>query len=311
MLIRGLFSCRCLAGQYHFVSDLLNWTEAQKYCRANYTDLATITSLEDHTRFTKYVEDLGYSLSIWIGLYYDIKWSWSWSLDGSGLRQTGYSGWSSGEPDQPSYEHCTFMYTGLWGDRSCSDMLPFLCYDANEIAANQYILITQPKSWNNAQNYCREHHTDLASSRNQEENQRLAIKSDSKNVWIGLFRDTWQWSDNSKSRFTAWGPKYPKEGGFNDKCAAWYASNHGWADDLCEEKKAFMCQTPPSRVVKVTIRTDSPLKLEDPAVQAAIAEQIQQKLHGQRVTWRQQPDGKVFHEKKNKDAKRLEKRDEL
>ncbi|XP_041925027.1 C-type lectin galactose-binding isoform-like [Alosa sapidissima] len=211
LFLSGLFSsCHGQAGQYHYMSDQLNWTEAQNYCRTHYSDLVTIRSQAEHTRFKTYLGDKGQK-SIWIGLYNDIK-SWRWSLDDNGLEQIGFSNWSKGEPDNKlGVQSCGDFYDGAWSDTSCTIQYPFICYDEKESAA-KYILISEPKSWNDAQEYCREHHTDLASSRNQEENRWLASSSDNRTMWIGLFRNTWKWSGQSKTRFTAWHPNYYKQG---------------------------------------------------------------------------------------------------
>ncbi|XP_062372346.1 macrophage mannose receptor 1-like [Sardina pilchardus] len=326
LFLSGLFSsCLCeplsIVPQYHLVTKKLNWKEAQNYCRTHHSDLISIRSQGDQTNFHNYINPRYPTAYVWIGLYNDIN-SWRWSLDSSGLEQIGFSNWSSGEPDNfKGHESCADFHNGTWSDSPCTLKHPFICYDEKETAANQYILISLLKPWSAAQEYCREHHTDLASSRSQEENQQVAQASDHKRVWIGLFRDTWKWSDQSKTRFTSWTSSEPNNGQLHDNCAKYYTyrSYNQWYDALCTEKLGFVCEsaTPHRQVVKVTISTDSPLNMNDPAVQAAMAEQIHQKLlaEGQpvtRVTWRQQADGNVLTEKKDKKAnKKRAKRDEL
>lgn len=72
--------------------------------------------------------------------------------------------------------------------------------DKNNIKVNNNELMT----WREAQLYCRKHHTDLPSVKNQRENnvlQNLVLGSGL--MWIGLFRDSWKWSDQSDS-FRYW-----------------------------------------------------------------------------------------------------------
>lgn len=66
-----------------------------------------------------------------------------------------------------------------------------------ENATDTYVLINQPKTWYDAQTYCRQHHTDLASARNATENSIVAKKNYWLWTWFGLIRDPWFWSDQS------------------------------------------------------------------------------------------------------------------
>ncbi|XP_049326012.1 C-type mannose receptor 2-like [Astyanax mexicanus] len=55
-----------------------------------------------------------------------------------------------------------------------------------------------------AHSYCREHHTDLASVRNENERQQINAAGNGVNFWIGLYKDSWKWSDQSSSSFRYW-----------------------------------------------------------------------------------------------------------
>uniref|UniRef100_A0A4W6CFB3 C-type lectin domain-containing protein n=1 Tax=Lates calcarifer TaxID=8187 RepID=A0A4W6CFB3_LATCA len=60
-----------------------------------------------------------------------------------------------------------------------------------------YVLVSMMQTWKEAQAYCRQYHTDLASVR------------ESGLVWTGLYRVPWTWSDKSSSNFTNWYPGEP------------------------------------------------------------------------------------------------------
>ncbi|XP_059188290.1 lectin-like isoform X2 [Centropristis striata] len=101
-------------------------------------------------------------------------------------------------------------------------------------------------SWTEAQSYCREHHTDLASVRNQAENQKVQeLVPGVWAVWIGLFRDSWKWSDGSSSSFRYWKSGQPDNyGGKEDCAAADFSSSGGWRDRKCDQKFPFICYSP-------------------------------------------------------------------
>uniref|UniRef100_A0A3B3SS74 C-type lectin domain-containing protein n=1 Tax=Paramormyrops kingsleyae TaxID=1676925 RepID=A0A3B3SS74_9TELE len=121
--------CSCLSHQYHFVNINLTWTDAQAYCRENYTDLATIDNMGEMKRLTESVGS-DYTGKAWIGLKKGTSWRWQWSSAEGG---TGYTNWDLGQPDNSNnIEHCTEVKdNGAWNDRSClssTQTLYFICY---------------------------------------------------------------------------------------------------------------------------------------------------------------------------------------
>ena len=101
--------------------------------------------------------------------------------------------------------------------------------------------ITVNKNWANAQRYCREKHTDLASVRNQTENDQIKdqILESVTEAWIGLFRDAWEWSDGSTSSFRHWKTGEPN---FEEtaKCTQLYR-NGRWNNEQCDNRGPFIC----------------------------------------------------------------------
>ncbi|KAK1790917.1 hypothetical protein P4O66_014760 [Electrophorus voltai] len=81
---------------YHFLRKPMTWTEAQSYCRARFSDLATADGANDVASMMAAV-DLGYSGSAWIGLNRAVQASWGWSRRDTQL--LGFSNWDAGRPN--------------------------------------------------------------------------------------------------------------------------------------------------------------------------------------------------------------------
>ncbi|XP_073325541.1 uncharacterized protein [Pagrus major] len=103
-------------------------------------------------------------------------------------------------------------------------------------------------NWTEAQSYCRDHHTDLASVRNTAENQEVKDVIPSRGiVWIGLFRDSWKWSDGRNSSFRYWDQGEPDNYGENQACVVANLGRDGkWRDHLCSRNRSFVCYSPPA-----------------------------------------------------------------
>uniref|UniRef100_A0A4W6G553 C-type lectin domain-containing protein n=1 Tax=Lates calcarifer TaxID=8187 RepID=A0A4W6G553_LATCA len=108
-----------------------------------------------------------------------------------------------------------------------------------------FVFINKTMTWTEAQSYCRANHTDLASVRNMEENQKVTeLLPSGQDVWIGLFRDSWKWSDGSNSSFRYWNEETgePNNNLGKEACvAADFSSSGKWEDWPCNWRRAFIC----------------------------------------------------------------------
>ncbi|XP_007543187.1 C-type mannose receptor 2-like [Poecilia formosa] len=100
------------------------------------------------------------------------------------------------------------------------------------------------KTWQEAQSYCRENHTDLISGTKQlqDEEVKKMMNSTSDHTYIGLFRDTWRWSDGSSFSFRHWNKDFNNPKSISDECAMTVFDDGGrWRNVNCAERKPFIC----------------------------------------------------------------------
>ncbi|XP_061116548.1 macrophage mannose receptor 1-like isoform X1 [Conger conger] len=235
-----------LSPQYHFVNDQKNWTEAQKYCREKYSDLASMYNSAGIESIREAVHS-GFSGRAWIGLERGDLFKWHWSLADRDFYRDGeleFRNWKQGEPKNDHKESCAAMYpSGKWFDDNCNNKRHFICLKGRSNGNKGFILLQQMKTWRKAQAFCRANHEDLVSVRNQSENQEILHLLQLQSAWIGLFSDSWKWSDHSNSSFRFWRSKQPNNLRGKQHCVGVVLEDSGrWNDFQCKGSRPFFCQ---------------------------------------------------------------------
>ncbi|XP_036453241.1 macrophage mannose receptor 1-like [Colossoma macropomum] len=197
----------CGTHQFHVVEESKNWTEAQKYCRDKFTDLATIESREEMDTVITIIS--GREGHFWIGLILTVENntpSWIWS-DGS---QTSYRNWNTGQPDVKA-NYCGELRSEdayRWTVIECNLLHKFVCYQNIPL-----ILVKQSKTWREALRYCRDNYVDLVSVHTMEIQHWVEFvtkKASTANVWMGLrhtcAQSFWFWVSGSTICYQNWAP---------------------------------------------------------------------------------------------------------
>ncbi|KAK1151468.1 macrophage mannose receptor 1-like, partial [Acipenser oxyrinchus oxyrinchus] len=217
------------SGQCFYEETEKTWQKAQSYCRNQSRDLP---SIHDQARVNELIglitstNDTAY----WIGLYHD-KENWQWSSGGAVI----YSNW------EPHLFCASVNAEGEWEDSICDQRKYFMCYSEASNITERYTLIEELKTWTEAQQYCREHHTDLVSIKNASDNEEIVKNAQGKPFWIGLFNEPWKWSHQGHNyTFHNWSKGEPNSGGDNVKCVTMSKSG-GWNDYGCSYLLPFFC----------------------------------------------------------------------
>ncbi|MGH0185198.1 UNVERIFIED_CONTAM: hypothetical protein FKN15_017252 [Acipenser sinensis] len=217
------------SGQCFYEGTKKTWQEAQSYCRNQGRDLPTIQDQDGVNKLIGIIPKTKEN-NFWIGLHHD-KENWQWSNGDDVI----YSNWRADL-------FCASVNSdGEWEDSVCSEKKPFMCYNETSIITERYTLIEELKTWTEAQQYCREHHTDLVSIKNASENEDLVKKAQGKTFWIGLFNEPWKWSHQGDNyTFHTWNTGEPDNGGGSENCVVMLKSGE-WSDRGCNSPYPFFC----------------------------------------------------------------------
>ncbi|KAK7893201.1 hypothetical protein WMY93_022353 [Mugilogobius chulae] len=155
--------------------------------------------------------------SFWIGLTRSPTNNNEWMWSGGGKLQDSQAFWFIGEPNNNggTEDSVVSMGDSGWLDISHFVTLPFFCYKVH--------VVKEMKTYEEALEYCRKNHRDLASVASETELMLMRTELRkwliTEHVWIGIrfLGDEWMWVDGQPLEYEVWG---------------------GWEKPGCPEKNA-------------------------------------------------------------------------
>uniref|UniRef100_A0A8K9UT21 C-type lectin domain-containing protein n=1 Tax=Oncorhynchus mykiss TaxID=8022 RepID=A0A8K9UT21_ONCMY len=111
--------------------------------------------------------------------------------------------------------------------------------------SHQFHFVNINKTWTEAQSYCRQNHTDLASIDDLADMNRLknTVNAEllTEPAWIGLYNTSWRWSleDTELGTVGFWEKGQPDNGNNNESCV--WMRNWLWHDANCGKRHHFVC----------------------------------------------------------------------
>ncbi|RXN24432.1 macrophage mannose receptor 1-like protein [Labeo rohita] len=206
------------------VPDSVTCAFAQSYCKLFFSNLSTISKTED----LKILEEAA-------GGTYNYSWINSQENVCKALKSedTTISDVKYLLENRP---FCAFASRGHWKKTSCENTYSFFCHE-------NFILVQEEKTWDEALVYCRSYYADLASFSygwpvNQIESETDNALTDS--VWTGLrfMNGNWFWLNVINGQNNLPLPSCPTE---PYRCGARNTKTEQWENRDCEEKLSFLC----------------------------------------------------------------------
>nr|XP_046251768.1 macrophage mannose receptor 1-like isoform X2 [Scatophagus argus] len=220
---------------YRYFANQRTWKKAQSICRRYYTDLATIYTQSD-TELMNMNEYFA-----WIGLHRPANFStssnWLWSDGWNNF----INRWAQDEPGDG--ESCAFIssYNDRFYGASCEKYFFFICEkDRENNPRYSFSFIPQPKTWSEAQQYCRDQLDDLVTIKHSF-NLDSDVRHNGFPVWTGLHKDgqTWKWS-RGLSDYRKWASGEPGNNSDNN-CVSISSFSKEMATQNCSARFPFVC----------------------------------------------------------------------
>ncbi|NWU97744.1 MRC1 protein, partial [Upupa epops] len=252
---------------YAVINYKMSWEEAQKNCRDQLAELASI--LDPYAGSYLWLQILKHGEPAWIGLSSNtIHGQYKWS----DRRWSRYYNWASGEPNRNTA--CVYLdLDGFWKTASCNESFISLCKRSDEVIPTDppqlpgkcpepkhgrswipfrnhcyYVHTTSEETWPDASMACIQMGASLVSIQDATEMNYLLfylsqIATDVRRLWIGLSKNIdgeWMWIDGSAMEFVNWEEEDPSF--YDEQCVDMDASSGTWRKYHCSVDHNFICK---------------------------------------------------------------------
>lgn len=244
------------------------WKEARKACIGLKGNLVSIENAKEQAFVTYHMRDS--TFNAWTGLNdVNSEHTFLWT-DGRGVHYTNWGkGYPGGRRSSLSYEDvdCVVVIggnsreAGTWMDSTCDSKQGYICQTQTDPSVpispttapkdgfvkygkSSYALMKLKSPWHEAEKYCKDRTSLLASILDPYSNAFAWMKMHPFNVpiWIALnsnlTNNEYTWTDKWRVRYTNWGTDEPKL-----KSACVYMDVDGyWKTSYCNESFYFLCK---------------------------------------------------------------------